>query len=233
MKKSLIVALTLSLTFIQLDAKWWWPFSSKPLTQTQLDKKLDTAAYFGRVKEMKSLIAQGASVNAKDSGSGFTILQGAALESRSLAKAGTQIEVIKLLLAHGADPNVGDNRSNTPLHFASHPEVIALLVSHGAKINTQNQFLKPPLHIAAMKGHTKTVKALIEHGADISLKTPPLDWIRRESIEVIEACLEHGFANLPEDSFRTVLDLAEACTFENRKTMQPTIDVLRAAGAKT
>ena len=169
MKKSLIVALTLSLTFIQLDAKWWWPFSSKPLTQTQLDKKLDRAAYFGRVKEMKSLIAQGASVNAKDSGSGSTILHGAALGSRSLTKA-AQMEVIKLLLAHGADPNMGNNLGFTPLHFASRPEVIALLVSHGAEINTQNQFLSTPLHTPAYKGHTKTVKALIEHGADRTLQ---------------------------------------------------------------
>jgi ankyrin repeat protein len=56
---------------------------------------------------------------------------------------------VKLLLEHGADPNIKNKDGITPLHWAVfksgvHVEVVKLLLEHGADPNIQNKKGRTP-----------------------------------------------------------------------------------------
>ena len=72
----------------------------------------------GDIAAVKQHLAAGTDVNAKDDFIGMTILQSAAL--------GGQKEIVELLIAAGADVNVKNIDSETPLDWAiglKHPEL--------------------------------------------------------------------------------------------------------------
>jgi Fem-1 family protein b len=80
------------------------------------------------------------------------------------------INVIKTLLAHGADVNhtTASNSIYTPLRVACFEgllDVVALLLDRGADIHISNKFGNTCLMIASYKGHLEVVKYLLEHGS--------------------------------------------------------------------
>lgn len=82
-------------------------------------------------------------------------------------------KVTKFLTMKGCDPNVRDVCGYSPLHRTTSPDVISCLVSAGADINildtTHNSPLKHHVLINnSIKGYLKSVKKLIELGADVS-----------------------------------------------------------------
>ena len=97
------------------------------------------------------------------SADGFTALHLAAFFGR--------LEVARLLLARGADPDVwatGDLHVQ-PLHSAvagGHEQVAALLVDAGADVNAAQDGGSTPLMGAAQNGLAATVALLLAHGAD-------------------------------------------------------------------
>lgn len=123
------------------------------------------------------------------SADGFTAL--------GLAAYFGHFEIVKVLLRHGADPNIPSNNSFqvTPLHSAcaiSHYEIAKLLIQNKADVNAKQQKGVTPLHSAAHNGHRDLVRLLIENGADPYAKMDdgksPLDMAR-----------ENGFADLFEN----------------------------------
>ena len=65
------------------------------------------------------------------------------------------VDVVRLLLARGADPNPCDRNHSTLLHQASShgwPEVVRLLVSHGAKVDVEDEEGKTPFQVASEEG---------------------------------------------------------------------------------
>ncbi len=85
----------------------------------------------------------------------------------------------RLLLEHGANPNLPNKVGSTPLHDAAlsgnHSEgtkdLIEVLLKHGANINAvDSDTTSTPLHYAASFDRLEAVKTLVRHGADISLK---------------------------------------------------------------
>lgn len=91
----------------------------------------------------KNLIKQGFDVNAKIK---YDIVP---LE---LAIANKDVEMIELLLAHGADPEFKDNNNQVrPLHLAAsyfHLESVKVLIAAGCDVNAKNTYNETPLFCA-------------------------------------------------------------------------------------
>ncbi|PIB00567.1 Ankyrin repeat domain-containing protein 17 [Cercospora beticola] len=84
-----------------------------------------------------------------------------------------KVEVIKILLARGANPNLGGGASSNPITAATErglPEVLNLLLQHPRiDVNvTGGSENSTPLINAATHMPMETVKSLIEHGADVN-----------------------------------------------------------------
>ncbi len=82
-----------------------------------------------------------------------------------------QIEVIKLLYAHGADIHARAHDGATPLHaaaFNGQVEVIKLLHALGADIHALNENGATPVLLAAYEGHLEAIETLHARGADIN-----------------------------------------------------------------
>jgi len=99
---------------------------------------------------------------------------------------GGDAEVMKLLLAHGADPNIPTKDNTTPLmafagvgyteglaHHRSHKEdmeALDLLLSLGADVNAANDQGMTPLMGAAHRGANEEIRVLVEHGAKLDAR---------------------------------------------------------------
>ncbi len=117
------------------------------------------------------------------------------------------VDLMKVLLKHGADPNTGDNEGDTPLHFVArnfvgHPghlenlSLIHLLLEAGADISARNSAGETPLHCAA---RAETVLEFLRLGADPALADHQGVTILHNAWRftgdcerVVEALTEHG-----------------------------------------
>ncbi|XP_047050043.1 ankyrin repeat, PH and SEC7 domain containing protein secG-like [Lolium rigidum] len=78
------------------------------------------------------------------------------------------VQVMRYLIDHGADPAIADQRGTTPLHSAAeegHCEAVRLLLSKGVPVDPVDH-QGAPLHLAIAKDRPEVVKLLLEHGAD-------------------------------------------------------------------
>jgi ankyrin repeat protein len=104
-----------------------------------------------------------------------------------LAAAGYRVELVRLLLAAGADPNSAKNhRQSGPLHYAAdgcltrpdwnpkrQVETIQCLLGAGAEINAPDKNGATPLHRAVRTRCAAAVKCLLERGSDATLRNKP------------------------------------------------------------
>lgn len=151
---------------------------------------LGYAARSGSLRMMKALLRKGAPVNAVR-GVDPPICQ--AVAGRSLAatelllargadpNAVSQLDegrtalydavtigsepILRLLLDHGANPNIRDNHGEAPLHVAAHnePRMLEMLLAGGADVNACDERGQTALDVA-MRGST-TAAVLLRHGA--------------------------------------------------------------------
>jgi ankyrin repeat protein len=104
-----------------------------------------------------------------------------------LAVAGYRVELVRLLLAAGANPNSTMNhRQSSPLHYAAdgyitgphwnaerQVKTIRCLLDAGADINAQDKNGATPLHRAVRTRCAAAVKCLLEKGSHATLKNKP------------------------------------------------------------
>jgi len=104
-----------------------------------------------------------------------------------LAAAGYRVEIIRLLIAAGADPNAAKNmRKSTPLHYAGDGFItgpvwdekkqlatIRCLLKNGADIHSQDMNGATPLHRAVRTRCAAAVRYLLDAGADPTRKNNP------------------------------------------------------------
>ena len=112
------------------------------------------------------LLKRGAEVNRRNRDNNTPLL---------LAMVWGQFKLARVLLGHGADANVEDNNSMSPLHLLSesrcHDEGDALdiiwpLLEHGAAVNGRDRNNQTPLLLAMGRGWFKLARILLENGAD-------------------------------------------------------------------
>jgi len=75
------------------------------------------------------------------------------------------IEVVSLLLNHGANVNQPKNTGTTPLYIAcanGYVEIVSLLLKNGANVNQANNNGYTPLYIASAHGHVQVVSLLLK-----------------------------------------------------------------------
>ncbi|MHC4251452.1 MAG: ankyrin repeat domain-containing protein, partial [Planctomycetota bacterium] len=124
------------------------------------------AAQRGDAEVVRKCLAEGVAVDARVSRWKRTALGQAA--------GGGHTEVVKLLLAAGADVNAGDVDGQTPLHHAVSEgclEDVELLIEAGANVNAKDRNGTTPLYCCGFiegKGfHKGVLDALLEAGVEV------------------------------------------------------------------
>jgi ankyrin repeat protein len=94
------------------------------------------------------------------------------------------IEITKILLESGANPNLQNDYGTSPLHYSSATNLFGaakILIEYNANPNILNKNKKTPLHLASYFNNFNIVRLLLESGADPNLKDidnkTPLDLI--------------------------------------------------------
>jgi ankyrin repeat protein len=78
----------------------------------------------------------------------------------------SHIEAARVLLEHGAQPNIVHLMS--ALHISAiHGDaaILEMLIAHGGNVNMEDHLLSTPLHYAAYHAHAECVQLLLKHGA--------------------------------------------------------------------
>lgn len=84
-----------------------------------------------------------------------------------------QIEIMRLLLEAGIDPNIPDKGGMRALHWAAQygqTESIRLLLSYGGDVNSTTKKKITPLISAVIKGNPDAVELLLKSGAGVHAK---------------------------------------------------------------
>ena len=147
----------------------------------------------GKLELIKALLAHGADVNARlakvppqsgRGGTGLKAVRGAT--PFYLAAIAGDPDVMRLLLANGADPEARLDNGTTPLMAASglnysawrsridassYLETARLLIGLGADIHAINDEGWTALHAATLGGHQPVVEYLLEQGANLNART--------------------------------------------------------------
>jgi uncharacterized protein len=132
---------------------------------------LHRAAFYRHKDVVEVLLANGADVNAKDSG-GLTPLHEVVADGiRPWLGAEDQgpKDVMEVLLANGADVNAKDSSGLTPLHMAvqdGRKDLVELLLAHNASVDAQDNDGQTPLFAAAEAGNDAVVELLLAHKAE-------------------------------------------------------------------
>ena len=91
-----------------------------------------------------------------------------------LASYNNQLEITRVLLEHGGDPQLANDMGQIPLAgaaFKGNTAMARLLIEHGADVNARMPDGKTPLMFAAMFNRLEIIDLLLAHGADASLQT--------------------------------------------------------------
>ncbi|XP_032266885.1 ankyrin repeat and SOCS box protein 3 isoform X3 [Phoca vitulina] len=166
------------------------------------------AAREGNVKVLRKLLKKGRSVDVADNRGWMPIHEAAYHNSveclRMLIHAAVengQIDVLRLLLRHGANVNGSHSMCGwNALHqatFQENAEIIKLLLKKGANKECQDDFGITPLFVAAQYGKLESLNILISSGANVNCqaldKATPLFIAAQEGhTECVELLLSSG-----------------------------------------
>lgn len=135
-------------------------FMRRPALGISKIEQLQTAISRGDDEAALKLVAEGVSVDARDT-AGFTPLMEAAWMGRE--------KLVRQLVARGADVNARTPMGWTALMFAArggHEELLRILISEGAETDRVSREGASALYVAALWGYEGVVGELLAAGAD-------------------------------------------------------------------
>ena len=156
------------------------------------ERPIHNAAYKGALKKVKKIIEKDPTqLNIQD-GMGNTPLYYASIKGHT--------EIVKYLLAHGADIELGNDLGERPLQQAAkfgHHSTVKTLLEHGAAVNCKDKFGLTPLHKAVLWDNKELVNILLSNGADVNSRdehanTPLHRAVIQNNYNASKALVEHG-----------------------------------------
>ena len=139
------------------------------------------------------------------------------------------LELARILLEHGANPNAMDDRGQSALQLllkptnydpTSHDDLIELLLECGANVNAQDEKGVTPLHLASRMGWFTIGQKLLDHGGNPNVQDSqgqtPLQFLlmgskRTDWFRLAQHLLSHGAdVNIPAIDNVTALHLTSS-----------------------
>jgi ankyrin repeat protein len=145
-------------------------------------------------------------------------------------------EVIPILVAHGANPNLFCSNSGPPLAYSRNGDVVRALVKAGAVPTLRDKSQRTPLHYVCQRGTGDAADALIQAGADVkavdAYGMTPLHFAAgnyENGRRIVDLLIANGAdVNAKAKGGRTPIRYALERTNEIGKTRDPnTIEVIR------
>ncbi|SOY95858.1 conserved hypothetical protein; ankyrin repeat; putative exported protein [Cupriavidus taiwanensis] len=125
------------------------------------EQQLRDAAARGDAAQVSALLAQGASIDARDAQGRTALL---------LATHHNRVQAARVLIDAGADVNAQDAIHDSPYLYAGargHNEILRMTLAHGADLRSTNRYGGTALIPAAERGHVETVRLLIAAGVAV------------------------------------------------------------------
>ncbi|KAH7109414.1 ankyrin repeat-containing domain protein [Dendryphion nanum] len=149
------------------------------------------------------------------------------------------VEVIDLLVRHGANPNQYNQTGYTPLHCAAinnHAVVVSVLLQAGADVNaaskikgiesTDHVTQHSALWFACKYGHLAVVVEMLPYLKKTKSVNDALSWaVKSRKVDIVEKILQHPLLALHDYKWKSPLH--EACSHRDVSIVQ----ILLAAGA--
>lgn len=189
------------------------------LNEALLQATLHCSTATDHLECVETLLGKGAAVNYR--AEGVTVLMKA-------CELG-QIQLVEMLLQRGANIGERGREGRTPLHFAvdtnygDNSDVVQFLISQGGDANAGDIQNRTPLHIAAMKGFTQSLKALLAAGGrakalDKSADTPLSLATKFDRVACVQVLSEWGKeARSEQESGVSVVRSAECKEIEKEE----------------
>ncbi|XP_046848679.1 transient receptor potential cation channel subfamily A member 1-like isoform X2 [Xenia sp. Carnegie-2017] len=151
-------------------------------------------------------------INAKREGGGYTPIHDAAYNGL--------LESVRILLEHGANPNVFSTSYRTPLYCAvlsQNSDVVELILVHKpALINKVDDTWQTPLHTAAKTNSSEVVKCLLNNGAimltDKDKSTPLHIAAQHGQLDIVKLLVEHKRSMIDRENDKKRTALLEAAS---------------------
>lgn len=129
-----------------------------------------------------------------------------------------RLEIVRLLLEHGADVNIKSKNLQTPLMVATKAgrvDIVQLLLEYSSDLTVKDEYRWTALHYAIFESQGEIIELLLDRGVDVDIlgasgRTPLHCASLREREDIVRLLLERGADSRAKDADdRTPLKLAE------------------------